>query len=79
MIKVEDKLINKIAKIEDVSAARIKKGIQAGHIVVPKNKKRKLAKPCAIGKGMTTKINANIGLSAGNSAILKAWSANRRP
>ena len=71
MIKIEEKLIKKAAKREDASLAEIKKGIRAGHIVVPKNRKRKIDKPCAIGKGMTTKINANIGLSPGNSAISK--------
>ena len=71
MIKIEEKLIKTAAKKEDASLAEIKKGIRAGHIVVPKNRKRKINTPCAIGKGMTTKVNANIGLSPGNSAISK--------
>ncbi len=69
MIKVEEKLIKKAARKEDAGITEIKKGVCAGHIVIPKNKKRKLENPCAIGKGMTTKVNANIGLSPGISQM----------
>ena len=69
MIKVQETLLRKVAKSEDASFADIKKGIRSGHIVVPKNRKHRIAKPCAIGKGMTTKVNANLGLSPGHSSI----------
>lgn len=41
----------------------IMKGVAAGEIVIPKNVNNSLEKPCAIGKGMKVKINANIGAS----------------
>ena len=62
-------LIDKIAKSEGVSPLEIAKNIKTGTVVVPKNKKRFLKKPCAIGKGLTTKINANIGTSKDCSRI----------
>lgn len=69
MIKISDAILKKIAKKEDASIRDIREGISTGKIVVPKNRRRKLDTPCAIGKGMTTKVNANIGLSPGYSKI----------
>ena len=37
--------------------------------MIPENIKHPLDKPCAIGKGLKTKVNANIGLSPGHSNI----------
>ena len=51
------------AKAEGVSPDYIRKGIAQGTIVLCKNKKSNLAKPCAIGKGLKTKVNVNIGTS----------------
>jgi len=51
------------AKAEGVSPDYIREGIAQGTIVLCKNKKSKLAKPCAIGKGLRTKVNVNIGTS----------------
>ncbi|MDD4860460.1 MAG: phosphomethylpyrimidine synthase ThiC, partial [Dehalococcoidales bacterium] len=61
--------VNKAAKEERLSADIIRKGLSDGTIVLPKNKNRPLAKPCAIGKGLKTKINANIGTSKDSSSI----------
>jgi len=69
MLKLSDTLIKKIAAEEAVSAAVIREGVLSGHIVIPLNNKHNIAKPCAVGKGMRTKINANLGLSQGNSSI----------
>ena len=52
----------KLAKKEGVTAADLKKGLKNGHIVVLKNRKHKV-EPLAIGKGLSIKINANIGTS----------------
>jgi phosphomethylpyrimidine synthase len=38
-------------------------GLAKGHIVIPKNINRNF-KAMAIGRGLTTKVNANIGTSA---------------
>jgi phosphomethylpyrimidine synthase len=69
MINIPKKVLEGISKKEEVSIDQIKAGIKAGHIVIPKNNKRDFEKPCAIGKGMTTKVNANIGLSSMSSDI----------
>jgi phosphomethylpyrimidine synthase len=70
-IKIKESLFKNAAKQEDASVAEIQKGLEKGWVVVPGNKKRDLVKPCAIGKGMTTKVNANLGLSPGHSSIDK--------
>ena len=44
-------------------------GLLAGRIVVPKNNGRTLRKPAAIGEGLLTKINANIGTSPDHDSI----------
>ncbi|MFH1664638.1 MAG: phosphomethylpyrimidine synthase ThiC [Candidatus Omnitrophota bacterium] len=69
MIKINKGLVAKIAADEQVKAVDIETGIRAGHIVVLKNRKRSVSKPCAVGKGLTTKVNANIGLSTEVSNI----------
>jgi phosphomethylpyrimidine synthase len=65
----EDALNNKItdimktvAKDENVTPEFILEGIKKGNISVFKNKNRN-TKPCATGKGLKTKVNANIGTS----------------
>lgn len=56
-------LVRKVARIEKVSPEFILEGLRQGTIVIPANKLRRLKQPCAIGKGLRTKINANIGTS----------------
>ncbi len=51
------------AEAEGVSPEYIAQGIAKGEIVLCKNKKSKFSKPCAIGKGLKTKVNVNIGTS----------------
>jgi len=55
------------ARDEGLDAQFIRKGIEKGYIVLPKNKLRHVRKPCAIGEGLKTKINANIGTSKDSS------------
>ena len=62
-------LAGRCAKTEDASPEALRAGILKGHVVIPKNNKHAVDRPCAIGTGMTTKVNANIGLSQGNSDI----------
>ncbi|MDD5681621.1 MAG: phosphomethylpyrimidine synthase ThiC, partial [Candidatus Omnitrophica bacterium] len=50
---------------ESVDAEYIRAGIAAGSIVLPSNISRKISKYCAVGKGLRTKVNANIGSSSG--------------
>jgi thiamine biosynthesis protein ThiC len=61
--------MRRVAKDEGLSVDFIRKGLIKGTIVIPKNIKHRLAKPCGIGKGLKTKINANIGTSKDSSSI----------
>ena len=56
------------ALAEGVAADFIRDGVAVGNIIICKNKKHDIA-PLSIGKGLRTKINANIGTS-GDSADL---------
>ncbi|MFH0839446.1 MAG: phosphomethylpyrimidine synthase ThiC [Candidatus Omnitrophota bacterium] len=58
-----------IAKYENAAPEYIKNGIAYGSIVIPSNKARKIEKYCAVGMGLRTKVNANIGSSAGSEDI----------
>ena len=51
------------AEYEGVDPEFIRKGVEDGNIVVIRNKKHKSISPLAIGKGLKTKVNANIGTS----------------
>jgi len=48
---------------ERVAPEFIRAGIAAGNIVLVRNKKHLAIKPLAVGKGLRTKVNANIGTS----------------
>lgn len=58
-----------VSKSEGLEVSFVQEGITKGHIVIPKNKVHKLENPCGIGKGLRTKINANIGTSKDSSNI----------
>src|SRR5690349_18198001 len=51
------------AKWEGVDVQTLVDGIAAGRIVIPANVNRTLAEPRAVGAGLRTKVNANIGAS----------------
>lgn len=55
--------MEEVARLEGIDIKKIVSGLAKGHIVIPKNVGRSI-KPCAIGEGLTTKINANIGSSS---------------
>ena len=64
IIKMDKTVLNKIARSEGVSVEYLQESIRSGETVVPLNiKRRKIKKPTAIGKGLRTKVNANIGSS----------------
>ena len=54
--------LRQIARRENVNVRYLTKGIAAGHIVLLKNRRRSI-EPLAIGHGLRTKVNANIGTS----------------
>jgi len=59
------------ARTEGVSAEYLRDGIAAGTIVLCHNKKHTNGRPLAVGKGLRTKVNANIGSSADDTDIQK--------
>jgi phosphomethylpyrimidine synthase len=61
--KKANKLIEIVALSENLSEEFIRTGIAAGSIVIPKNINRNFEKIVAIGSGLKTKINANLGTS----------------
>lgn len=52
-----------VAKDENISSEKLRGLIAEGKVVIPKNINRN-TKPCGIGEGLKTKINANIGSSS---------------
>jgi phosphomethylpyrimidine synthase len=67
---VDKKLLQSIAHEENVTVAYLKEQIDSGTVVVPLNTKRPVKiKPIAIGKGLATKVNCNIGTSPDRADI----------
>ncbi|MBN2453073.1 MAG: phosphomethylpyrimidine synthase ThiC [Candidatus Omnitrophica bacterium] len=62
-------VMRQVAAAEGVAPEFIRRGIARGAIVIPKNTRHSLARPCGIGRGLRTKINANIGTSGDSSNI----------
>jgi phosphomethylpyrimidine synthase len=60
---IVSKEMKQASRNEDVSAEFIRKGIAKGSILVAANKRHKKLKPIGIGKGLKTKVNANLGTS----------------
>lgn len=52
------------AELEGVPVRLLLEGLADGTVVVPANAAREIKRPIAIGRGMTVKVNANIGSSA---------------
>ena len=55
--------LKQVAQEEKVSEEYLLEEIMAGRIIIPVNENHANAKPMGIGKGLKTKINANIGTS----------------
>ncbi len=54
-----------VAKEEGIGVEELKELIAKGEVIIPKNKNRKhMSKILGIGKGLRTKVNANIGTSS---------------
>jgi phosphomethylpyrimidine synthase len=53
-----------VARAEGVDAEFVRKGVADGTIVIPANVNHKNLAPCGVGKGLSTKVNANIGTSS---------------
>ncbi|MFH1485615.1 MAG: phosphomethylpyrimidine synthase ThiC [Chloroflexota bacterium] len=58
-------VMEEVAEQENLDPEAIRRGVAEGTIVVPANSLRSGSlKPCGIGKGLRTKVNANIGTSS---------------
>lgn len=62
-------LMQKVAVKEKMSSELLLSKIKQGKAVIPLNRNHKIKKPCGIGHGLSTKINANIGTSTDKSEI----------
>jgi len=62
-------LAKQIARQEGISVTILLERIRKGTIVIPCNRTHTLKKPCGIGLGLRTKINANIGTSTEHPSI----------
>ncbi len=62
-------LMERIAGDEKVTVESLRSGLASGVIVIPRNKTRRLTQPCGIGKGLRTKVNANLGTSTDKEDI----------
>ncbi|MFH1775607.1 MAG: phosphomethylpyrimidine synthase ThiC [Chloroflexota bacterium] len=52
-----------VARYEGLEAEFIREGVAQGAIVIPANSNHASLAPCGIGRGLKTKVNANIGTS----------------
>lgn len=66
--KITDEM-RSVAATEGVEADHIRRGVSDGTIVIPKNRSRAYRGLCGIGRGLRTKVNANIGTSKDSSDI----------
>ncbi len=57
------------AEKEGVTPEFIRKGVEDGGIVVVRNRRHRTILPVAIGKGLRTKVNANIGTSRDHADV----------
>jgi len=61
--------MEEVARSERVSAERIREGLAEGSIIITRNRRHTNANPLGIGKGLRTKVNANIGTSGDHADI----------
>ncbi len=59
-------IAKQIAKTEGISKTTLLKRLQQGTVVIPANNTHSLKKPCGVGLGLRTKVNANIGTTTDN-------------
>lgn len=56
--------MRRVAAEEHVAIETVQAGLAEGTIVIPVNPNHKQLAPCGIGKGLRTKVNANVGTSS---------------
>jgi len=63
--------MSEAARSEGVSPEHVRQGIAAGTIVICHNKRHSNGRPLAVGSGLRTKVNANIGSSSDDTDMEK--------
>lgn len=58
-----------LAAGEGISTDALVEGVLAGTIVAPRNRRRVLTRDMAVGKGLRTKVNANLGTSPDHDVL----------
>jgi phosphomethylpyrimidine synthase len=68
-----------VAQAEGLDVSVLRERVAQGRVVIPANVRHGGLKPCGVGEGLATKVNANIGTSSDfgdiNSEIAKLWVA----
>ena len=62
-----------VARREGLPVEQIQEGLAKGILVLPANARRKKARPVGIGRGLTIKVNANIGTSSDHVDLEEEW------
>jgi len=60
---VKTELIERIARREGTSPARLRQAVKEGRVVLVRSRRRRKIEPLAVGEGTRVKVNANIGTS----------------
>ncbi|MEJ2744530.1 MAG: phosphomethylpyrimidine synthase ThiC [bacterium] len=55
--------VRSVASVEGISPETIMKSVADGTVVIPRSRRHQMSRLCGIGKGLRTKVNANIGTS----------------
>jgi phosphomethylpyrimidine synthase len=55
--------MREVAQNEGISPEAVRDGVAAGAIVIPYNKNRKATRAIGVGRGLSVKVNANVGTS----------------
>jgi len=55
--------MEKVARKEGIPVDRLGEKVASGKVVLPRSRQRDLPRPCGIGEGLRTKVNANLGTS----------------
>jgi len=62
-VKWEEKELEKVSLTEGVSVEKLRRLLEAGRVVIPRNAANRDIVLKAIGEGMSTKVNVNVGTS----------------
>lgn len=58
-----------VADKEGIDGESVRRGVADGTVVIPANPAHRNLEPCGIGKGLSTKVNANIGTSSDHTSL----------